>query len=610
MQIATFFLRIFAAMKRIIFMVFLLIFAACTPSVKDAMSDETPSPKLSAIDSLMWQRPDSALAVLLDFAASPKADSLDVFDGHYTQLLASELLYKNDYQQSNRTELRQAVSYFDSLMMDGAGTRSVSLPFLTARAHYINGVGFYERDSVVEACKEYIKALEFMEEYFDEKELVGKKARFIALIYTRLTVLFSDLYLHKQAIYFGKFSLPYYRTAEASPRHIAWVLDEIGAQYDMIGSNDTASIYYCDALNILPDTNNITYRDIVTHLAFLSYKKKESPSASLMLLQELATKAESDKEFFSRCMNIGEIFYHEKLFDSAWIYLSRVFHESQNVNSKKQAAEWLVAICKTQGKVSEMLEYADFLVPFANQEENTSEIKSQLTEIYKTFIQEKLERQHRKETRIHIKQALTVITGMLFVILIISLLYHKNRKHKQHLETLIESERQTHKIQQKALSGRLKKSNEALHDALKQLNDNSVYNELQSDSKPVQDYISFVETPICVQILETVRQQRFKSKIDFLIYKEYALQKGQLLALRVAADEKMGCFTIRLKKHFPSLTEEDITYCCLYLLDISDADIAALMQKAYPTVCERKRKIKRIVGGENNFSFTLRNLPN
>jgi len=71
----------------------------------------------------------------------------------------------------------------------------------------------------------------------------------------------------------------------------------------------------------------------------------------------------------------------------------------------------------------------------------------------------------------------------------------------------------------------------------------------------------------------------------------------------------MGCFTIRLKKHFPSLTEEDITYCCLYLLDITDADIAALMQKAYPTVCERKRKIKRIVGGGNNFSFTLRNLP-
>ena len=133
-------------MKRIclIGVLFCMVFLyAChTQTTKFAEPSEMPIPELSAIDSLMWHRPDSALAVLLDFAASPKADSLDDFNGHYCQLLASELLYKNDYQQSNRAELRQAVAYFDSLMMDGTGTRSVSLPFLTARTHYINGVGF------------------------------------------------------------------------------------------------------------------------------------------------------------------------------------------------------------------------------------------------------------------------------------------------------------------------------------------------------------------------------------------------------------------------------------------------------------------------------------
>ena len=53
-------------------------------------------PELAAIDSLMWLQPDSALAVLQQFAASPKADSLDEYNGHYCQLLISELLYKND----------------------------------------------------------------------------------------------------------------------------------------------------------------------------------------------------------------------------------------------------------------------------------------------------------------------------------------------------------------------------------------------------------------------------------------------------------------------------------------------------------------------------------
>ena len=140
---------------------------------------------LSAIDSLMWRQPDSALLALQAFAATPEADSLDAFNGHYCQLLISELLYKNDYPQTNRPDLQQAVSYFDSLSFTlndhphaprrhcgldpQSPTRNDQIVFLDARAHYINGVGYYERDSLVEACKEYLKALEVMEKHFEEK---------------------------------------------------------------------------------------------------------------------------------------------------------------------------------------------------------------------------------------------------------------------------------------------------------------------------------------------------------------------------------------------------------------------------------------------------------
>ena len=130
----------------------------------------SPYQQLQAIDSLMWRQPDSALMVLVDFAATPKADSLSAFEGHYCQMLLSELLYKNDCEQSNREKLLKAVRYFDSIVgadetdARKADTRGVSLrdrnAFFDARAHYINGVGFYERDSVVETCEEYLKALE------------------------------------------------------------------------------------------------------------------------------------------------------------------------------------------------------------------------------------------------------------------------------------------------------------------------------------------------------------------------------------------------------------------------------------------------------------------
>ena len=601
------------AMKQMLtigFLWVLMALAACNPSAEVAehgRNEEGPNPELSAIDSLMWRQPDSALAVLQHFAGSPQADNLDKLNGHYCQLLISELLYKNDYGQSNRPALQQAVRYFDSLCLCKGVARNIStIAFLDARAHYINGVGYYERDSVVEACKEYLKALEVMENSFEEDELKGEKAQFMALTHTRLTILFSDLYLHEQTICFGLLALGYYKKF-ASPRwHIAWMLNKVGSQYDMMDNNDSAKMLYMEALQILPDTNNITYRDIATRLAYLSYKMGESPEKSLKQLHTIIAQAENEKEFYSRCMNIGEIFYHESQFDSAAFYLSKVFHESQNVNSKKQAAEWLVEICKTQGKDSEAHEYADFLVPFATQDENNSMIKSQLAELYNTHKQQELVRQHHKETSKQVNRTLAVVAGMLFVILTISLLNHKNRRHKQYLETLIETERNTHKIQQSALSNRLKRSNEELRELKDQIRQ-------QTDSmntKQETQALSFNDEPICRLIMERVNDGQFKAQMDCMNYKDYALGKDDLVALREAANRHFNQFTIRLAKAYPALTQGDLDYCCLYLLGLSDADVSALMQRAYNTVNERNSKLRRVLGSENAISFTLQAIAN
>ena len=614
----------------------MVILAACNsnkqapePAVPEAPRRvEGPSVELAAIDSLLWRQPDSALACLLPYFDTCCRDAArqvsTVYNRHYAHLLLAELLYKNDYAQTNRAELLDAVGYFDSLTFTlndhsslrrliGGGaplspTRNDRLFFLSARAHYINGVGYYEHDSVVEACKEYLKALEVMEEHFEEKELEGKKAKFMALTHSHLTSLFTDMYLHEQAIYFCKESLKYYRKHNAEPWHIAWILSHIGSSYQVLGDYDSAYYYYNEGLKTLPDANCLTYRDISTLLANLSYENGACQEYSLNQLHNLLTQAESHQEYASRCLNIGEIYYHEQQFDSAWHYLYIVFEHILSTDSKKQAAKWLAEIAETQERKTEAVKYARFLVPFANMEENQSAIKSQLIEQYKNHVQKSLEREHQREKMESQRWAIVTVVSLLILMLFIVILYHRNKKRKQYLETQIEADRYAFEMQQKALSGKLKKSKKALHDALEQIDNHMTSMNTQSKTELAKDYFSFVQTPICEHILGTVHQQNFKSKIDYLVYREHALQKEQLLALRVAADENMNDFTVRLRKRFPNLTDEDVTYCCLYLLDISDADIAALMQKAYPTVCERKRKIKRIVGEENNLSFALRNL--
>ena len=171
-------------------------------------------------------------------------------------------------------------------------------------------------------------------------------------------------------------------------------------------------------------------------------------------------------------------------------------------------------------------------------------------------------------------------------------------RDKQHMEA-IEAERQTHRMEQAAITGRLKRKNQEvreLKDQIKQLDDLAAKTEAAA---------SFDEEAICRLIMDRVNEGQFKSKIDYIIYKDSALDKQQLLDLRLAVDRHFGQFTVRLKKAYPELTNGDLDYCCLYLLGLTDADIAALMQRTYNTVFQRNGKMRKIFGSENPLPITL-----
>ena len=178
-------------------------------------------------------------------------------------------------------------------------------------------------------------------------------------------------------------------------------------------------------------------------------------------------------------------------------------------------------------------------------------------------------------------------------------------KNKQH-EKAMEAELQAHRLKQAALSGRLKRSNEKLRDVLKQL-DQTMANNSLLEAMPPDDYMAFVNAPICHYIIQLVHEGMFKSKMDYLIYKGSALSREQILTLRETAEKHLPRFVFGIRKQFPKLTTSDIDYCYLFLLGLSEADISALMQRAYTTVCDRSRKICRIVGANGNLHQFLRN---
>lgn len=558
---------------------FVVVLAGCNRSLLRQRAD------LAAIDSLMQTRPDSALSLLLD----------EPVDDPYYQLLLSEALYKNDNPQLNRSELLEAMDYFDS----------VDVPFLAARCHYMNGVGYYEMDSVVRACEEYLKALEIMDEHFGKRETVGDKAKFMALAHTHLCLLFSDQYLHEQAIYFGEQSLPFYKNYNAPPSYITWVLVEIGSHFNMMNQWDSASFYYEKAMDILPDTNTLVYRDIETSRALLQYYLDGDAQKAQIKLNHLINLVEDKRELLARYLNISEVFFIEKQYDSAVLYLTDVFYESSNIDAKKQAAKWLMEICLMQDRSNDTQVYSDYLAQFATPEENSINIKSRLAELYGNHRQRKAEKWHQQNRRKQTFGTITVVVGLLIVILALCLLYCKSKSKKLQLEERIKEERIGHAIRQKALGGRLKRSNETLLELKAKI-------KLQENEEEREDRmdIPFEEEPICKHIIQICNDERIpiKANLPFSSYADLALTAEQEAQLREAAVRHYRRLFERLKKNYPALKSKDYLYCYLCLLDLDNAQIAVLTHLSYRTVWEREKRLQRIFGREDRIIVILKSI--
>ncbi len=633
---------------------------------------------LVEIDSLMWWRADSAFVLLQEFVVSPEVEELDTFDGHYCQLLISELLYKNDCEQTNREELLQAVAYFDSLTIalnDNSQPRNrhcgldpqspnptPNLIFLDSRAHYINGAGYYEQDSIVQACAEYLKALEVMEERFEGKELVGKKAQFMTYIYNRLGDMFEEQLLAEPAITCYKQALFYCRREPTSKYGLSVLLYRLGIQYDIVDQKDSAAFYYDEALANMPDFDNLHYRDLVSNKAIFAFFNLEYSSDSVIkILKQLVTISADEEERTTRLLTLGNILFEDKQYDSSRVYLETLFEQQEkDITSQLMAAESLNSIYQMKGDSVKAQKYASFLAGFTMSEIEKKTGVSMVNEMFKEHLTKQQEKQARFEREKAVKKALEIVIPIAVMVALVIFIVTKHRgkrllkeqqeeagrmlgeteqqhkeelrlrqaeaekmledkeKHhqqeieakealakkeleerdKQHAEVL-EAERQTHRMEQAAISGRLKRSNQEVRELkgqIKQLDDLAAKTEVAA---------SFDEEPICRLIMDRVNEGQFKSKIDYIIYKDSALDKQQLLDLRLAVDRHFGQFTVRLKKAYPGLTNSDLDYCCLYLLGLTDADIAALMQRTYNTVFHRNGKMRKLFGSENPLPVTL-----
>ncbi len=440
--------------------VLLAMIVACNPpKEKDTEPIAKPLSELSAIDSLMWQQPDSALKVMMEFAGSEAADGMDVFEGHYCQVLVAELLFKNDYGQSNRTEVLKAVHYFDSIVnvADGrnadargkADARGASVQerdaFLAARAHYINGAGLYERDSVVAACGEYLKALEVMETHFPgiETQDVGVLRdrhipRFMGLTYSRLAELFSDQFVLEPAIICFKRAIAFNRMEPTSSLGASKLLRHLGKQYDKLNQLDSAAYYYGEALRLLPDTNNLVYRDLVSQMALLHFNMGEDAESSIGDLKRMVIQAESEQERLNRFFTLGGIYFENRQYDSAIVYLTPVFENKEDATTQRLAAICLYNIYQSMGDLLKSTQYAMYQAENATPKGESSMQASQLNDLFQQYLQweqEKAEAERRQTEQLAARRRLVrgVVTAVVVLLVLgVGVWWWMAKRRKEH----------------------------------------------------------------------------------------------------------------------------------------------------------------------------------
>ncbi len=547
---------------------------------------EGSSPALSSIDSLMWQRPDSALMCLLPYFDT----CCTANDWHYANLLLAELLYKNDNPQLNRTELLQAVDYYDSLCCCRDAARNVStdptLIFLDARAHYINGVGYYEHDSVVEACQEYLKALEVMER-FDEKELVSKKAKFMTYCYNRLGDMFSEQFMMEPAIECYNNAYGFSLIAPISSYSLSNALYRIGLQYNKLNKTDSAYYYYECALSSIPDSNNLTYRNIQSSRALLSYQMARRVEPSLKRLLEMLQLADDNEELLTRCLTIGGLYYEEKKYDSALWYLDRVFQNTSDVLSKIQAANYLCIISDSLGMDKKTNEYARFSAAVEKTSGQNKAEASLLSAKYKGYKDKKLERhnaeekkQIRKVTRLRTIGTVATLS-FLTMLLVIVVIRKRNRKRlleKESVERLLQD-----------ANARLLAENKHLMEQETKARD------FEPRKASASAYEALMRESICFDLLHRFGNTEIISTNKPSYYEKYAISARDKRNLAAVVEKHCPDFGPLLKALFPDFTRNDFELCRFLLIGLSELQVAVLLQKDYSTIWKRTRHIKDVL---------------
>ena len=493
----------------------------------------------------------------------------------------------------------------------------LSVDFICAKAHYYHAVGLTEKDDIVGACEHYLLALEIMEKMMaKDKRLKAKgkglcdsaslrlcdsdedyeKIRFVYLIHTRLGELFlsetcCDLSLinYKKALY--------YSNVIDNKLSTARTLKHIGYSYQMLNNADSALYFYNKSLRTSNDIDNKL--DIDKCIAQIIYLNKGKRDSAYLLLKNNLGIIDNENVKSSYCFTLGNMFYIEKVYDSALYYMEN-YQDNNNLTTKLAFATTLSAIYDSLGNYEKKAYYDNISSKLLKNNINKEVDKAKFRDLYNNYDEKKAERIRVEAQVITRRNAIIVsLTAFIMVVLIIVYIKCNHRKQSNKLKTVIDDcvnridnyskdieNKNTIINQKEKLISDYQKANDKKDKTIEKqkIEIERIKNRLSKKNVNIEAYYA---SDICKKILS-------RKDNDFSCLKE-----DELALLLKSADEHLDNISERLRNKFPSLNKNDIYTICLLILNL-EKKLPVLLGRNPKTIWDRLHKLKKLINVESN----------
>lgn len=429
-----------------------------------------------------------------------------------------------------------------------------SYSYDSARTHYSNGLILFQNDSLIEALDEYLNALKIIE----TSDSITQHPRFTMLIHWQLGNLFSSQYMQEPAIVCYENALNYTGTSEDMPSDYTRLSKLLGTQYHRLQKYDTARYYYNEALQLLPDTNNLDYNQLQFYNAMLDCVIGEADEQYLGKLKKLAAQT-SEPYRFTHFITIGEFYYEANQYDSAIVYLKPAFNNINDVELKCLAADFLQNIYQNRGDTLTASQYALYFTTHHEDDRVTNARTSTLNDMFQKHQQWEQQRLQTIEHQRFIKY-ITLLSILLILPILLILLLKKKKP--------------------------------------------------SSTNSFSYRFSLFEKSEIVILIRERLAKNHDKMSVKNIDEQtKLSLDNASFVALRTAVDTHFDGLLKNLSTKYPDLNVNDLNCCCLAILGLSNTEMAVLLGVKYNSLTNRLAKIKKILSTEENLhDFLLKTL--